>query len=100
EVENILRKHPAIADVCIIGWPDDRMGEVCAACVILKDGETLTLTELTAWSREQMANYKVPRHLFLMDDFPRTPLGKIQKFLLRDGTRAQADSQGGAGGKG
>lgn len=84
EIENILRKHPAIADVCIIGWPDDRMGEVCAACVILKEGVALTLAELTAWSREQMANYKVPRHLFLVDDFPRTPLGKIQKFLLRD----------------
>ena len=84
EVETILRRHPAIADVCVIAWPDERMGEVCAACVILKPGETLTLPDLTGWSREQMANYKVPRHLFLVDDFPRTPLGKIQKFLLRD----------------
>ncbi|WP_051749761.1 AMP-binding protein [Sphingobium chlorophenolicum] len=91
EIENILRKHPAIADVCIIGWPDERMGEVCAACVIPKDGATLTLAELTGWSREQMANYKVPRHLFLVDDFPRTPLGKIQKFLLRDQLRARSD---------
>ncbi|SCW60291.1 Acyl-CoA synthetase (AMP-forming)/AMP-acid ligase II [Sphingobium faniae] len=90
EIENILRKHPAIADVCIIAWPNERMGEVCAACVILKNGETLTLPELTAWSREQMANYKVPRHLFLVDDFPRTPLGKIQKFLLRDQMKALA----------
>jgi len=39
-----------------------------------------------------MANYKVPRHLFLMDDFPRTPLGKIQKFLLRDRIKAQAEA--------
>ncbi|KKW92090.1 AMP-dependent synthetase [Sphingobium chungbukense] len=90
EIENILRKHPAIADVCIIGWPDDRMGEVCAACVILKEGAALTLADLTAWSREQMANYKVPRHLFLVDDFPRTPLGKIQKFLLRDQAKARS----------
>ncbi|WP_049785994.1 AMP-binding protein [Sphingobium chlorophenolicum] len=91
EIENILRKHPAIADVCIIGWPDERMGEVCAACVIPKDGATLTLAELTGWSREQMANYKVPRHLFLVDEFPRTPLGKIQKFLLRDQLKARSD---------
>jgi acyl-CoA synthetase (AMP-forming)/AMP-acid ligase II len=84
EVETILRRHPAIADVCVIAWPDERMGEVCAACVILKPDETLTLPDLTGWSREKMANYKVPRHLFLVDDFPRTPLGKIQKFLLRD----------------
>ncbi|ATI80691.1 AMP-binding protein [Sphingobium yanoikuyae] len=84
EIEAILRKHPAIADICIIAWPDARMGEVCAACVIQQPGATLTLAELTAWSREHMANYKVPRHLFLLDSFPRTPLGKIQKFMLRD----------------
>ena len=64
-------------------WPDERMGEVCAACAILKPDATLTLTDLTGWSREQMANYKLPRHLFVVEDFPRTPLGKIQKFLLR-----------------
>jgi acyl-CoA synthetase (AMP-forming)/AMP-acid ligase II len=90
EIENILRKHPAIADICVIAWPDARMGEVCAACVILNPGASLTLPDLTAWSREQMANYKVPRHLFLVEDFPRTPLGKIQKFLLRDQVKATA----------
>lgn len=88
EIENILRQHPAIADVCVIAWPDERMGEVCAACTILKAGASLTLSELSSWSRDQMANYKVPRHLFLVDDFPRTPLGKIQKFLLRDQAKA------------
>lgn len=91
EIENILRKHPAIADVCIIAWPDERMGEVCAACVIVKPGDTLTLAQLTAWSREQMANYKVPRHLFLVEDFPRTPLGKIQKFLLREQVKTMSE---------
>ena len=84
EIETVLRAHPAIADICVIGWPDDRMGEVCAACVIPRPGAALTLADLTAWSRERMANYKVPRHLFLVDDFPRTPLGKIQKFVLRE----------------
>lgn len=84
EIEHVLRAHPAVADVCVIGWPDDRMGEVCAACVIPRPGAALSLAELTAWSRERMANYKVPRHLFLVEEFPRTPLGKIQKFVLRD----------------
>lgn len=84
EIENALRAHPAIADVCILAWPDQKMGEVCAACVILRPGATLSLTELSEWSRERLANYKVPRHLFLVDDFPRTPLGKVQKFLLRE----------------
>ena len=89
EIENVLRKHPAIADVCVIAWPDQRMGEVCAACVIARPGASLDLAEVTAWSRERMANYKVPRRLFLVDEFPRTPLGKIQKFLLRDQVKAR-----------
>ena len=84
EIENILRRNPAIADACVIAWPDERMGEVCAACVILRPGATLSQDELAAWSRERMANYKVPRRLFVVEDFPRTPLGKIQKFILRD----------------
>jgi len=84
EIENILRQHPAVAEVCVIAWPDERMGEVCAACVILRPGTALSLDELTAWSRERMANYKVPRRLFVVEDFPRTPLGKVQKFILRD----------------
>jgi acyl-CoA synthetase (AMP-forming)/AMP-acid ligase II len=84
EIETVLRGHPAIADVSIIPWPDDRMGEVCAACVILQSGAKLTIDELSGWSRERLANYKVPRHLFLVDEFPRTPLGKVRKFLLRE----------------
>ena len=84
EIETILRTHPAIADVSIIAWPDERMGEVCAACVIPNAWATLTLDDLTTWCRERLANYKVPRHLFMVDEFPRTSLGKVQKFLLRD----------------
>lgn len=89
EIENMLRAHPAIADVAVIAWPDIRMGEVCAACVILREGSRLTLDELTRWSRERMANYKVPRRLFVMNDFPRTPLGKVQKFLLKEKVEAE-----------
>jgi HIP---CoA ligase len=91
EIENILRSHPAIADVSVIAWPDERMGEVCAACVIAEPGTKLTLPELSAWSRDRMANYKVPRHLFLVDEFPRTPLNKVQKFLLRDQVKAAVE---------
>ena len=79
----MLAKHPAIAEVAIIGLPDERLGEVTAACATLKPGASLEMAELTSWAREQMANYKVPRHVFIMDDLPRTPLGKIQKFELR-----------------
>lgn len=90
EIEIMLGQHPDIAEVAVIGLPDDRMGEVTAACVILKPGATLSLAELTDWSRERMANYKVPRHLFVCDEFPRTPLGKVQKFALRERVTAAA----------
>lgn len=83
EIELMLADHPAIADVAIIGVPDERMGEVTGACVVLKPGQVLDLATLSAWCRDRMANYKVPRHLYLFDDLPRTPLGKVQKFELR-----------------
>jgi acyl-CoA synthetase (AMP-forming)/AMP-acid ligase II len=51
--------------------------------VVLQEGATLTLPELAEWSRERLANFKVPRHLFIRDNFPKTPLGKVQKFLLK-----------------
>ena len=84
EIENALRAHPAIAEVAIVSVPDARLGEVCAACVVLAPGATLTTTDLTAWSRERLANYKVPRHLLVLDALPRTALGKPQKFLMRE----------------
>jgi acyl-CoA synthetase (AMP-forming)/AMP-acid ligase II len=83
EIENALRQHQAVADVAIIAIPDARLGEVCGACVVLKPGYSLSLHELAEWSRERLANFKVPRQLFLLDEFPRTPLGKVQKFVLR-----------------
>jgi len=83
EIEHVLITHPAIAEAAIIAVPDERMGEVCGACVVLREGATLTLAELAAWSRERLANFKVPRRLFIRDSFPKTPLGKTQKFLLK-----------------
>lgn len=88
EIEILLGQHPAIAEVAIIGLPDARMGEVTAACVVMRPGSSLSLDELTAWARERMANYKVPRHLFVLADLPRTPLGKVQKFALREAALA------------
>lgn len=89
EIEIMLGQHPDIAEAAIIGLPDARMGEVTAACVVLKPGRSLTLEQLVAWSRERMANYKVPRHLFVLSELPKTPLGKVQKFELRSRALAQ-----------
>jgi acyl-CoA synthetase (AMP-forming)/AMP-acid ligase II len=83
EIEIMLGAHPDLVDVAIIGLPDERMGEVTAACVVLKPGVALTRESFIGWCREHMANYKVPRHLFVVDDLPRTALGKVQKFELR-----------------
>jgi acyl-CoA synthetase (AMP-forming)/AMP-acid ligase II len=69
------------------------MGEVAAACVVLKPGASLTLPELTAWARERLANFKVPRHLFVEESLPRTPLGKVQKFLLKGAALAKLREQ-------
>jgi len=83
-VEHTLLQHPAIAEAAVIAVPDERMGEVAGACVVLRPGASLTMAELTPWARERLANFKVPRHLFVEEAFPRTPLGKVQKFLRRD----------------
>lgn len=93
EVETIMLGHPAIKEVAIIAIPDERMGEVCGACVVLHEGQELSLADLSAWARALMANFKVPRHLFVRDAFPRTPLGKVQKFRLREEALAELDGQ-------
>lgn len=95
EIEHVLAQHPSILEVAVIAAPDERMGEVTAACAVLREGATLTLQELVDWSRPQMANFKVPRHLFIRDSLPRTPLGKIQKFELKKEVLASlASSEG------
>lgn len=94
EVEIMLERHPDIAEAAVIGLPDERLGEVTAACVVLAPGKSLTLPALTAWARDQMANFKVPRHLFVFDHLPRTPLGKVQKFALRQQALEQLGAAG------
>jgi fatty-acyl-CoA synthase len=84
EIESFLMTHPKIALVAVAGVPDRRMGEVAMAFIKLKEGETATTEEIIAFAREKMANYKAPRHVKFVDDFPITATGKIQKFVLRD----------------
>jgi acyl-CoA synthetase (AMP-forming)/AMP-acid ligase II len=87
EIENIMSRHPDIAQVCVVGVPDDRMGEVGYAYVIPRAASTPAAAEIIAWCRDQMANFKVPRHVELVQRLPLNPSGKVLKFELRDRAR-------------
>jgi HIP---CoA ligase len=87
EIEQALGQHAAVADVSVVGVPDERLGEVGMAFVVLRPDATATAGELTVWARERLANYKVPRYWRFVPDLPRNASGKILKHRLR----AEAD---------
>jgi malonyl-CoA/methylmalonyl-CoA synthetase len=83
EIEELLREHPAIAEVAVIGVPDETWGERVCACAVLR--EPLELESLRAFCKERMATYKVPRELRVLSELPRNPMGKVMKKHLVDG---------------
>lgn len=87
EVESVLYDHPDIAEVAVIGAPDERWGERVVAVVAVKPGKTLTLESLQAFAETRLARYKLPRELRLVDALPRNPTGKVLKQRLRDPQR-------------
>ena len=87
EIENLMSAHPAIAQVAVVGAPDERMGEVGHAYVVLRPGATLDESSLVAWCRDNMANYKVPRRVHFVTELPTTASGKVQRFALRTDRR-------------
>lgn len=82
EIERALSEHPAIAQVAVIGVPDERLGEIGCACVILRHDMKLDEAELIAWSRSRIANYKVPRHVLVFEEFPLNASNKVLKREL------------------
>jgi acyl-CoA synthetase (AMP-forming)/AMP-acid ligase II len=84
EIENLLGRHPDVQQVAVIGIPDERLGEVGMAFVVPRPGAALTGDDLVSWSREQMANYKVPRRVELVDALPVNATGKVEKRVLRE----------------
>jgi fatty-acyl-CoA synthase len=84
EVEEFLVSIPGVSDAYVIGVPSERYGEEVMAWVKLREGSSLTLEELTAACRGQIATYKIPRHWKLVDQFPMTITGKVQKFVMRE----------------
>jgi len=84
EVEDVLYGHPAVREAAVVGVPDEYRGETVKAYVSLKPGATVTEEELATFCRQQLAAYKYPRSIQLVDDLPKTTTGKILRRELRD----------------
>jgi fatty-acyl-CoA synthase len=84
EIEEFLYTHPDVADVSVIGVPDEKYGEEIMAWVQAREGTTLSEDELKEFCRGKIAHYKMPRYVKLVDEFPMTVTGKIQKYKMRE----------------
>lgn len=84
EIEEFLYTHEAVRDVQVVGVPDEKYGEEVCACVIVKEGCAVTEQELIDYVKAGLSRFKAPRYVLLMDEFPMTASGKIQKFKLRE----------------
>ncbi|MGH2662464.1 MAG: FadD3 family acyl-CoA ligase [Actinomycetota bacterium] len=84
EIENALLGHPAVAQAAVVGAPDERLGETGVAFVVPRTGTEIDPDELISWSRDRLANYKVPRHIEVVDALPMNASGKVLKYELRE----------------
>ena len=92
EIERILSNHPDVAQIAVIGVPDERMGEVGCACVVARNGVSLDKDAFIAWCRANMANYKVPRFVLQLDTLPVNASNKVQKRDLQQIVKAKLES--------
>ena len=94
EVEAVLFGHPKILEAAVIGVPDEQRGETVKAFVVLKEGETATEDEITAFCREHMAPYKIPRIVAFREDLPKSLIGKVLRRVLREEETAGRHGEG------
>ena len=83
EIDEVLYEHPKVRDAVSVGVPHPSRGEIIKAYVVLKEGEHCERSEIIAWCRERLANYKVPRQVEFRDELPKTLVGKILRRVLR-----------------
>ncbi len=84
EIEEFLLTIPGVTDVQVVGIPDKKYGEIVGAFVILNKGADLTEADIRDYAKRKIARYKAPKHVFIVDEFPLTASGKIQKYRLRE----------------
>ncbi len=84
EIEEVLYQYPKVRDAAVVGVPDPRLGERVCACLVPKEGETITFDEIVSFLRPKISTYKLPEFVLIFDDLPRTPTGKVQKTPLRE----------------
>ena len=97
EIEEFIYTHPKVSDVQVIGVPDEQYGEEIMACVVLKEGESMTADEMKQYVRDHMARHKVPRYIDFVTGFPMNAAGKILKYKMREEAIARLKLQKAAG---
>jgi len=97
EIEEFIYTHPAVADVQVIGVPDRKYGEAVMACIVLKEGKTVTSEEMTEYIRSHMARHKVPQYIEFMKSFPMNAAGKVLKYRMREEAAERLGLVGAAG---
>jgi fatty-acyl-CoA synthase len=84
EIEEFIYTHPKVKDVQVIGVPDEQYGEEIMACIVLKEGEEMTVEEMKAYINAHMARHKVPKYIDFVSEFPMNAAGKILKYKMRE----------------
>jgi len=87
EIENVLLTYEGVVQAAVVGAPDERLGEVGVAFLVLKQSTGFTADAFLAWARERLANYKVPRRVEVLEAMPLNAIGKVLKFQLRERAR-------------
>ncbi|OZA06034.1 MAG: long-chain fatty acid--CoA ligase, partial [Polynucleobacter sp. 24-46-87] len=84
EIDEVLLKHPAVLDAASVGIPDSNYGQEIMACIILKEGQSCSETEMRQFCIDNLGKFRTPKTILFMEDLPRGPSGKVQRLKLLD----------------